>query len=193
MLSFLSVEEGKLVIKKTSFTEFNLVFFRAEHMVWFEMQPRLRSFCWIFMYILHSMAKKITFLKGNLCIHKRFIVVLYIFFSLARKENYKMRSNLRWFCVKFCHVLSWFYSSERIHDPDSATCELLKRINFLVLTTNFQETASLSIVLSFFIHKISSSKLKWFSPYMHHFCEDVGEFYTIFTFRFRFGHFSIHS
>ena len=78
MLSFLSVEEGKLVIKKTSFTEFNLVFFRAEHMVWFEMQPRQRSFCWIFMYIMHSMAKKITFLEGNLCIHKRFIVVLYI-------------------------------------------------------------------------------------------------------------------
>ena len=86
MLSFLSVEEGKLFIKKTSFKEFNLVFFRAEHMVWFEMQPRQRSFCWIFMYILHSMAKKITFLKGNLCIHKRFIVVLYIFFLRREKK-----------------------------------------------------------------------------------------------------------
>ena len=32
-LSFLSVEEGKLFIKKSSFKEFNLVFFRAEHMV----------------------------------------------------------------------------------------------------------------------------------------------------------------
>ena len=86
MLSFLSVEEGKLVIKKTSFKEFNLVFFRAEHMVWFEMQPRQQSFCWIFMYIMHSMAKKITFLEGNLCIHKRFIVVLYIF-SLRREKK----------------------------------------------------------------------------------------------------------
>ena len=86
MLSFLSVEEEKLVIKKTSFTEFNLVFFRAEHMVWFEMQPRDRSFCWIFMYIMHSMAKKITFLEENLCIHKRFIVILYIFFFGAKRK-----------------------------------------------------------------------------------------------------------
>ena len=33
MLSFLSVEEGKLFIKKSSFKQFKLVFFRAEHMV----------------------------------------------------------------------------------------------------------------------------------------------------------------
>ena len=33
MLSFLLVEEGKLFIKKSSFEEFNLVFFTAERMV----------------------------------------------------------------------------------------------------------------------------------------------------------------
>ena len=39
-------------------------------------QPRRWSFCWIFRYILHSMAKTITFLKGNLYIFKCFINVL---------------------------------------------------------------------------------------------------------------------
>ena len=76
MLSFLFVEEGELFIKKLSFEEFKLVFFSTERMVCFEMQPRQWSFCWIFRYILHSMAKTITFLKGNLCIFKCFIDVL---------------------------------------------------------------------------------------------------------------------
>ena len=58
MLSFLFVEKGKLFIKKSSFEEFNLVFFTAEPLVCFEMQPRQRSFCWIFRYILHSMGGK---------------------------------------------------------------------------------------------------------------------------------------
>ena len=44
MLSFLFVEEGKLFIKKSSFEEFNLVFFTAERMICFEMQPRQRNF-----------------------------------------------------------------------------------------------------------------------------------------------------
>ena len=77
MLSFLFVEEGRLVIEKLSFEEFSLVFFTTERMVCFEMQPcKQWSFCWIFRYILHSMAKTITFLKGNLCIFKCFIDVL---------------------------------------------------------------------------------------------------------------------
>ena len=79
MLSFLFVEKGKLFIKKSSFEEFNLVFFTAEPMVCFEMQPSQRSFCWIFRYILHSMAKRITFLRGNLCILKCFVDVYKIF------------------------------------------------------------------------------------------------------------------
>ena len=76
MLSFLFVEEGKLFIKKSSFEEFNLVFFTTERMVCFEKQPRQWSFCWIFRYILLSMAKKITFLEGNLRIFKCLIDVL---------------------------------------------------------------------------------------------------------------------
>ena len=40
----------------------------------------------IFRYILHPMAKKITFLKGNLCIYKGFIDVLYISFFGAKEK-----------------------------------------------------------------------------------------------------------
>ena len=39
MLSFLFVEDGKLFIKKSSFEDFNLVFFTAKRIVCFEMQP----------------------------------------------------------------------------------------------------------------------------------------------------------
>ena len=95
MLSFLFVEEGKLFIKKSSIEEFNLVFFMAERMVCFEMQLRQRSFFWIFRCILHSMAKKITFLKGNLCILKVFIDVLYIFLFSA-KEKLQFEMDIVW-------------------------------------------------------------------------------------------------
>ena len=101
MLSFLFVEEGKLFIKKSSIEEFNLVFFMAERMVCFEMQLRQRSFYWIFRCILHSMAKKITFLKGNLCILKFFIDVLYIFlFSAKEKLQFEMDFVLNLPCAK---------------------------------------------------------------------------------------------
>ena len=71
MLSFLFVEEGKLFIKKSSFEEFNLVFFTAEHMVCSKCNQGSEVFAefLIFRYILHPMAKKITFLKGNLCMY----------------------------------------------------------------------------------------------------------------------------
>ena len=91
MLGFLFVEEGKLSIKKSSFEEFKLVFFTAKRAVCFEMQPaRRRSFCRTLRYILHPVAKKISFFKRNLRIYKRFIYVSYIF-SSALKKTYKMR------------------------------------------------------------------------------------------------------
>ena len=169
MLSFLSVEEGKLFIKKSSFREFNLVFFRY---------------------------KKITFLKGNLCISQSFYT--FLFFGAKRKLQNALRFEMDF-------VLNFSMCSADFTRVNGSTIQIvslanyLKGLTFWILNTNFQETASLSIVLSFFIHKISSrpvtttSKLKWFSPYTHHFCEDVGEFYTIFTFRFSCGHFSIRS
>ena len=66
------------------------------------------------------MAKKISFLKGNLCIHKCFIDVLYIFSSVLKK-NYEIKCAPIWdgFCVEFCHVLSQFHLREWIHNPDS--------------------------------------------------------------------------
>ena len=76
MLSFVLVEEGKLFIKKSSFEEMNLVSFMAEHMVCSWNAIKAAKFYWIFRYILHSMAKTISFLKGNLCIFKCFIDIL---------------------------------------------------------------------------------------------------------------------
>ena len=43
-LSFLFVGRGKLFIMKLFFEEFDLIFFTAECLACFEMQPRLRSF-----------------------------------------------------------------------------------------------------------------------------------------------------
>ena len=71
------------------------------------------------------MAKTITFFKGNLCIFKCFIDVLYIFFlNSALKKNYKICPDR--FCVEFCHVFSRFHLRERIHDPDSVLRIALK-------------------------------------------------------------------
>ena len=57
----------------------------------FEMQPaRRRSFCRTLRYILHPVAKKISFFKRNLYVYKRFIYVSYIF-SSALQKTYKMR------------------------------------------------------------------------------------------------------
>ena len=52
MLSFLFVEEGELFLKKSSFEEFNLVFFTAEHMVCFEMQQKAAKFLLNFQVLL---------------------------------------------------------------------------------------------------------------------------------------------
>ena len=54
-------------------------------------------------------------------------------------------------------MLSRFHLRERIHDPDSVFRIALKDETFWILNENCQETASLSIVLSLFIHKISST------------------------------------
>ena len=120
------------------------------------MQARQRSFCWIFRYILHPMAKKITFLKGNLCIYKGFIDVLYIsFFGAKEKLQNAPRFEMD-FVLNFDLCSALVYLHERIHDPDSVTRIALKGWTFWMLNKKFQETASLSIVLSLFIHKIST-------------------------------------
>ena len=101
------------------------------------------------------MAKKITLLKGNLCIHKCFIDVLYIFSSVLKK-NYEIKCAPIWdgFCVELCHVLRRFYLRTWTDPQCYATC--FKELTFWILNKNFQEAASLSNVFSLFIHKISS-------------------------------------
>ena len=79
VLSFLSVDIRKLFVTKLSFEEFHLVFFTAERLACFgPSEPRHQSFRRNFRYILYSIIKESTFLKGNYCIYKGFINVLYI-------------------------------------------------------------------------------------------------------------------
>ena len=61
------------------------------------------------------MAKKIAFLKGNLCIYKCFIDARFI--QKLNAPRFEMDFVLN--CA-MC-ALSRFYLPERIHDPDSVT------------------------------------------------------------------------
>ena len=65
------------------------------------------------------MLKESTLLKGNLCIYKCFIDVLYIFDRVFKKKKIRKcaRFEIDVFSVNLCHVLSRFYLWERIHDP----------------------------------------------------------------------------
>ena len=70
MLRFLFVNKRKLFAMKLSFEEFKLVFFMADQSAWLALnQPRQRGFWRNLRYIMHSMAKECTFLKGNFCIY----------------------------------------------------------------------------------------------------------------------------
>ena len=144
--------------------EFNLVFFTVERIFktdqsmrrcfgWIT-QPRKRRFCRIFRYILNSMVKKITLLKGNLCNYKCFIGALISTFFVRWLQN----APRFWdrFCAEFCHVLCRFYLRWWMHDPDNLTLIALKDYLFGFWKKDFQVTASPAIVLSLFIiHKIS--------------------------------------
>ena len=116
-------------------------------------QPRKRCFCWIFRYILNSMVKKIMLLKENLCNYKCFIDALISTFFVRWLQN----APRFWdrFCAEFCHVLCRFYLHWWIHDPDNLMLIALKDYLFGFWKKAFQVTASLAIVLSLFIHKIS--------------------------------------
>ena len=94
--AFFLLEEGKLFIKKSSFKEFNLVFFTTERMVCFEMQPRQWSFSGTFCTLW---PRQLRFSKGiyvflNVSIHRRFIN-----FSLRRLRE-KLQ-NVPWFEMDF--------------------------------------------------------------------------------------------
>ena len=60
-----SKECSVFLVTKSSFDEFNNVFFMAERkMSCFEIHSRQRGFGRLFKYIFYSKVKKITFLKG---------------------------------------------------------------------------------------------------------------------------------
>ena len=69
------------------------------------------------------MAKKITFLKENLCIDKCFIDVLYIFSSVLKKITKLNAPRFEMDFVLNCAMCSDDFTCvrERIHDPDSVT------------------------------------------------------------------------
>ena len=120
MLRFLLVEWGKILVTKSSFEDFNDVFFTAErNMSCFEIQPRQRSFWRRFKDIFCSMVRKIRF-RAYINVSKMF----YKFLSLALKNNYKMHLDLRWV---LCSIL-----------PCAHPIYLLLRINLLVFEYTFK-------------------------------------------------------
>ena len=79
-----------------------------------------------------------------------------IHFSSAPKKIYKIRPDLRWI---LCWILPYVQPILlALTDLQSRECyaNCFKGLTFRILSKNVQEMASLSIVLNFFIHKISS-------------------------------------
>ena len=96
-------------------------------------------------------------MKRNLCIFKCFIDVLKIFL-FGDKEKLQ---NVPRFGMDF--VLNFAMCSAEFTCVNGSTirivfCELFFGLTFWNLNKNFQETASLPIVLNLFIHKISSKR-----------------------------------
>ena len=67
----------------------------------------------------------------------------------ACKKNYKMCSDLDFFFVEFCHVLSRFYLCEGINDPDSDTRIAIDNLIMGFWIKKFQEIIYLPIVHSY--------------------------------------------
>ena len=114
MLVFLFVDKRKIFVTKLSLEKFNTVFFTAELLACFE-PTKQRSFGRNLRYILYSMVKESTFSKGNFCIYKGYIHVLYILTSAwkkAERKTTKCAPIWNWFYVEFCRVLSQFYLGE---------------------------------------------------------------------------------
>ena len=129
---------------------------------------RQRSFGRLFRYLFYSMVKKLKFLKGNLCMYKSQTFLINFVFDYKRK-------------ITKCTRFKMDFVSNFVMCSSDFTC-------FQILTSqfwnkNFQEITSLSVVLvcSFItLAQNTTARLR------HYFCEDVGEFYRIFTFRFSF-------
>ena len=79
------------------------------------------------------MLEESTMMKGNLCVYKCFIDVLYICDRVFKKIGKCARSETDNFSVNFCHVLSRFYLWKRILTIQSVLRELLLTVNLWVL------------------------------------------------------------
>ena len=110
--SFLFVGKGKLFIMELFFEEFYFIFFTAERLACFEMQPRQQRFG-----EFYCMVKKIsTFVKGNLCTYQCFIDVKFISVSVL-KEKLQNVPDWRWcdFVLNFPVCSADFHLRKRIH------------------------------------------------------------------------------
>ena len=127
------------------------------------------------------MLKESTLLKGNLCIYNCFIDVLYIFYRVF-KINWEMRPNLR---LIFATCSRPFYLWEQINDSVSVTWIAFngKLMGFRMKNFKKQFVCLLFSVCSF-ITLVDTWSPASKSYYMHHFCQNVSEFYAIFTFEF---------
>ena len=120
------------------------------------MQPRQWSFCWIFRYILHSMAKTITFLKGNLCTFLNVSYTFYKFFSSALKKNYKMCPDLRWilcWLLPCAQLISLAWTDPRIWIKifkKRPLCLLFWLCSFIKLAQNTIVTTTFKLNLSIY-------------------------------------------
>ena len=79
------------------------------------------------------MLEESTMMKGNLCVCKCFIDVLYICDRVFKKIGKCAQSETDNFSVNFCHVLSRFYLWKRILTIQSVLRELLLTVNLWVL------------------------------------------------------------
>ena len=135
MLRFLFVVTRELFSMKLWFEEFNLVFFTADQSVWLVLnQATQRGFWRSVRYVLYSMIKESTFLKGNFCIYKGFMDVFYILTSVWKK-NHKM-CIWNWFFAACSADLSCVNGS-RIQLVLYSNCFLGLTYGFL--NKNFQE------------------------------------------------------
>ena len=94
------------------FKEFYFIFFTAERLACFEMQPRQRRFG-----EFYCMVKKISaFVKGNLCTYQCFIHVKFISVSVL-KEKLQNVPDWRWcdFVLNFAVCSADFHLRKRIH------------------------------------------------------------------------------
>ena len=121
IVSFLFVDKGRLLLqicpsRNLKFAKFSTRPIGALEPFGNATKPGSSQVFEEFSSIFWSIAKKITFLKGNLCICKYFILD---FSYIVRSDLSAPMGNLRFVINNFCHVLSQLLLRERIHEPSA--------------------------------------------------------------------------